>query len=146
MSTKLANPFTEEERTEIIHAVRKAGKWHFAGERVTPMWKLVLTDDWEHLQDAPYYRQFYKYLIDELNGQPDDLVEVRAYVTYRYASIPEKNIRAHMNDWRDDWATDKLTEFKGAAVQVSQRGEDPDHLVSICLMTPRFYEIIPLDE
>ena len=146
MSTKLSDPFTEQELTEIFHAVKKDGKWHIAGERVSPMWQLVLGKDWEHMQDAPYYSQFFKYMIDELNDQPEVLVEVRAYVTYRYGSMPEKNIRRHMNDWRDDWHTDKLTEFKGQAVQVSRRGEDPDHMVTICLMTPRFYEIVPADE
>lgn len=140
----MTDPFTVEERIEIIHAARQGQKWHLAGERLSPLFVLVLTDRWERMVDAPYYEQFFKYLISQLDASPYNQAEVEAHITYRYASIPEKDVRRYMDRWRDDWVTDRLTEFKGSMIQVSQRGEAPDHLVSICQLLVNRYEIKPL--
>lgn len=146
MSTISKNdPFTEQDVVETMHGVKTNGKWHLAGENLSSFWYLIMTDRWEHLQDAPYYEQFYKYMHLELNAQPSKLVEIRAHMNYRWAAIPERLVRQYMDDWRDDWATDKLTEFKGQVVQVSQRGSDPDSTISVCLMTAKRFEIVPLD-
>lgn len=141
----MTDPFTEEEVVEVLNGVKTGQKWHLAGKHLSPLFYLVLTDQWEHLQDAPYYEQFFKFLLKELNSQPAQLVEVRAHMVYRYAAIPEKHVRRYMDDWRDDWAADQLIEFKGQAIQVSSRGSDPNSTISVCLMTPRWYEIIALD-
>lgn len=140
------NPLADEEVVEVIHCARTGNKWHFSSATVSPLWLAVMSERWEHLQDAPYYREFYKHLIPVLDSQESKLVELHATLRYTYGAVPERDVPKYMNDWRDDWQADKLTQFLGEAVMVSQRSNDPDRTISLIRMTPLSYTLEPLDE
>lgn len=108
-------------------------RWHLTGANVSEMWKFTFTEGWHSRVYSKYYLEFWKPLLDELDGR-EKPVEITMDMVYEFGVMSEEKIKEYM-----------LATTKGPCFLIMHRDEEGVSDPSMTNALVRGYTITELE-
>jgi hypothetical protein len=84
---------------EVLIAAPAGDEWHFKGALTSSLFTYTMTGDWNERMYAPYYKEFWSPLHQELERW-EGPVEITVDAQYTFGVLEEEELRQLMEEWR----------------------------------------------